>query len=227
MDHVQKHFDILAPEYDIWKKKNWYYYDAVKKLYGNLIPSWSRVLEIGCGTGEILASLKPVFGIGIDVSGEMIKRAENKYAGVRNLSFQHSDITNFVIRESFDYIFLADVIEHLSDVSLAIRSMERLMHSGTTLIVSMANPVWEPILMLAEKFHMKMPEGPHTRISSKELIHFCSGASLQLVGRDYALLFPKYIPLFSNLVNNIGGRIPFLRRLGVITVFVFKQKERI
>ncbi len=92
MDHIQKHFDILAPEYDTWKKRNRYYYDAVKKVYGNLIPSGARVLEIGCGTGEILASLKPVFGVGIDVSGEMIKRAQQKYAQQKNLVFYHVDV---------------------------------------------------------------------------------------------------------------------------------------
>ncbi len=144
---------------------------------------------------------------------------ESKF-GDLDVAQKYGNATPF-FSAGFDYIFLADVIEHLSNVSGAIRSVARLMHPETTLIVSMANPLWEPLLMLAEKLHMKMPEGPHTRISAKELISFCNEAGLRLVQRDYALLFPKYIPIFSNLVNRVGGSIPLFRRFGVITVFVF------
>ncbi|MBU6415091.1 methyltransferase domain-containing protein [Patescibacteria group bacterium] len=221
MDVVENHFDNLAAEYDFWKKKNWYYYDAVKKVYAGLIPSGSRVLEIGCGTGDILASLNPPLGIGIDASGGMIRRAQKKYAHAKNLLFQHIDIANFSSNETFDYIFLADVIEHLPDVSAAIRSVARLMRSDTNLIISMANPLWEPALMLAEKLHLKMPEGPHTRISARELIAINKSYGLILKKRKYVLPFPVHIPFFSNFFNFTIERMPFINKTGVIMVFVF------
>lgn len=221
MDVIEKHFDGIVGEYDFWKRKNWYYYAAVKRIYKRLILEHSRVLEVGCGTGEILASLNPTVGVGIDVSGGMVKRAREKYTGAKNLLFQHSDIIGFQTTESFDYIFLADVIEHLLDAPASIRAIARLMRPDTKLVVSMANPLWEPVLLFAEKLHMKMPEGPHTRISGKALVGICRDAGMTLVKRDFALLFPKYIPFFSNIVNAVGEHIPFVRRLGVITVFVF------
>lgn len=221
MASVEKHFDNLAGEYDFWKKKNWYYYDAVKKVYRGLIPSGSRVLEIGCGTGDILESLKPSFGVGIDVSGEMIQRAQGKYAHAKNLSFRRADITTFASNETFDYIFLADVIEHLPDVSAAIRSVARLMRPDTALVISMANPLWEPLLMLAEKFGMKMPEGPHTRISARELIAVGKSYGLILKKRKYVLPFPVRIPFFSDFFNVTVERIPLINKTGVIMVFVF------
>lgn len=223
MDHVQQHFDGLAGEYDFWKKKNWYYYDAVKKVYAGFIPAGSRILEIGCGTGEILASLKPSFGVGIDISGGMIKWAQEKYVNASNLLFRHADIATFESFETFDYIFLADVIEHLPDVSVAIRSVARLMRPDTALIISMANPLWEPVLMLAEKFHMKMPEGPHARISARELIDIGKQYELVLKKRKYVLPFPVYIPFFSDPFNFMVERIPVINKIGVIMIFVFKK----
>lgn len=56
-------FDSLAPKRDIWKKKNHYYHSQIEKLFQFLIPSGKKVLEIGCGTGDLLASVKPRYGI--------------------------------------------------------------------------------------------------------------------------------------------------------------------
>jgi len=58
-EEVQSHFDGIASEYDYWKKKNAYYHSTIKAFLGKIIPKESHVLEIGCGTGEILAYLRP------------------------------------------------------------------------------------------------------------------------------------------------------------------------
>src|ERR1700755_899345 len=51
-----------------------------------LIPEGARVLEIGCGTGDTLAALKPSYGVGVDFSAGMIGEARKA----------HPDLTFFV-----------------------------------------------------------------------------------------------------------------------------------
>ena len=55
----------------------------------NALDTAPRVLEIGCGTGALLRALSPRIsaGIGVDVSGAMIARAEAALAPRSNLSF--------------------------------------------------------------------------------------------------------------------------------------------
>ncbi len=128
----------------------------------------SKILDIGCGTGEILAYFLPRRGLGVDLSEKMIRSAREKYGQNKNLFFKVGDIEKQAIEGNFDYILLNDVIEHLMDIERAFENISRSMTSQTTLVVSMANPWWEPLLMILEKLHLKMPEGPHKRISEGE-----------------------------------------------------------
>ena len=42
-----------------------------------LIPPGKRVLELGCGRGELLAALQPSYGVGVDFSAKTIARAKS------------------------------------------------------------------------------------------------------------------------------------------------------
>src|SRR5260370_40720790 len=61
------------------RKSSNYYHRRLTEIYKFLIPPGQRVLEIGCGDGGLLASLKPSEGIGIDFSPEMVARARSKH----------------------------------------------------------------------------------------------------------------------------------------------------
>jgi len=76
---VKMHFNEIAKDYDFWKKKNRYYYEQLKDFYQENIPRDKSVLELGCGTGEILDCVKPAHGVGCDISEEMVKIAQNKF----------------------------------------------------------------------------------------------------------------------------------------------------
>ena len=64
-------FDRLAVRRGKWIKKNSYYYSELVRFLKYNIPSGSSVLEIGCGTGYLLNSLKPRRGVGVDISPQM------------------------------------------------------------------------------------------------------------------------------------------------------------
>jgi 2-polyprenyl-3-methyl-5-hydroxy-6-metoxy-1,4-benzoquinol methylase len=167
---IKTHFDKLAPVYDEYKKRNRLYYDALKNTVKSLITkNKNRILDIGCGTGSILAFLNPDKGIGIDVSRKMIKQAQFKYKSNRRLQFVTHNIEKAPFRGEFDYVLLLDVIEHLKDKKQAIENITRTMNDKSVLILSMVNPFFEPLLMLLERLHLKMPEGPHVRIGEREL----------------------------------------------------------
>jgi len=109
----KSHWDGIAQQLDHWNGWGGYYRNRLRRIYQFHIPPAMNVLEIGCARGDLLASLKPIRGVGIDLSSEMIKRANQRHP---NLVFMQGDIHKIELDEKFDYIILSDLINDLWDV---------------------------------------------------------------------------------------------------------------
>lgn len=220
---IQKHFDFIAPRYDHWKRKSWYYYFCIKKLFASYISRGKRVVELGCATGDVLASLAPSYGLGIDISAGMIKRAMKKH---KNLIFKRQNVESLSLKDHFDYLIMADLVDHLPDIDLALRSVYRSIDKNAKVIVSTINPLWEPLLNLAEKMHLKMPEGEHNWVQLSDLINLAELAGFSVFESGYRVLIPIYIPLVSNFVNSLFYKIPLLSGIGFVQFVVMVKKSR-
>lgn len=219
---VEEHFDDIAQTYDYWKSKNWFYYKNLEDVARRYSVHAHSVLDAGCGTGTILSKLdvnKKRYGI--DISQQMIDIARNRY-GTLGIEFSKGDIADINVGE-FDTVLFFDVIEHVESPEKILTGLARSVTKDGVVVISMANPLWEGILMIAEKLHMKMPEGPHYRIPASELIALASKQGLRVYAREWRLLFPKYIPVFSFLMNDVIGAFPGIRRLSCVEIFVFKK----
>jgi len=219
MSTSEQHFDEIAKEYDYWKSKNWYYYQNLKALYRSFIPLQSKVWEIGCGTGDILAYLEPSDGYGTDISQEMINIANKKHGNNPNLKYGALDIIKLNEIKNYEYIFMADVLEHVEDLNGFFAALKRITKPGVKIIISVANPLWEPVLMLSEKLGMKMPEGPHWRLSIKQNEEIFRKNGFKIKEKGYRLLIPKKLP-GSDWVNIRFSKIPVLSKMGFVIYWV-------
>ena len=85
------------------------------EIYQNLVPSGSRVLELGCGYGDSLAAVKPSHGVGVDFSPAMLEIARQRHP---DITFVEADAHEFDSSETFDVIILSDLVDDLWDVGL-------------------------------------------------------------------------------------------------------------
>ena len=93
-----------------------YYHRRLTEIFQFLTAPKHRILEIGCGQGDLLASLNPLVGVGIDFSSEMIRKAKIRHP---DLDFQVMDVHNLEqldIDEPFDFIIMSDLVNDLWDV---------------------------------------------------------------------------------------------------------------
>lgn len=190
---VNVHFNQIAKDYDYYKIKNNFYYINLKRLLKKLVLIDKQLLEFGCGTGDLISYLNPKSGVGYDPSVEMIKIAKTKH---KKIKF-YSELP----KSKFDYVFMSDVIEHLEFPEKEFKRIKMILNVNGKLLITMANPIWEPVLMLAEKFKLKMPEGPHKRIVFKDIENLTNKIGMKVTRHDYKLLVPvklKYITTFFN-----------------------------
>lgn len=218
-DGTQEHFDRVAVDYDRWKAKAHYYYGFVKTALAEVVPRASRVCEMGCGTGDLLASLAPAEGLGTDLSPQMIARARDKYPHLR---FEVHDLLDAPLTERFDYVVSVDVAEHVSDLDRAIATMSEMLEVGGKLVLITPNPAWGRLLEAAERFKLKMPEGDHVWRTHDDLRTAAKRAGLEEKSFRRSLIVPKALPVLRGL-NTAPWADSLRNRWGLMQRSVFAR----
>lgn len=222
---IRDQFETLAPQRREWKQKNSYYYEAQEKHMRFLVPKGKRVLELGCGTGELLASLEPSEGIGIDLSPKMVELAAERFP---NLTFKEGDAEapeTWGVEGTFDCIILSDIAGHLEDIQNCFERLRPYCTSETRIIITYYNFLWEPVLKLAEKVGMKMPQRMGNWLSPGDISNLLYISDFEAVKTDRKLLFPRKFPLVSSFMEVLGS-LPGLNRLCLSNYVVARMRER-
>jgi len=98
--------DGTADERVRWIDSNKYFYDRIKRLLGFIVPSGHRVLEIRCLTGQLLKSVNPQRGVGVEIGQRLVEIASEKHP---EFEFIQSEAEDLELGEQFDYIIFNHV----------------------------------------------------------------------------------------------------------------------
>jgi SAM-dependent methyltransferase len=197
-----------------------YFHGYVARALQSRVVPGQRVLEIGCGSGELLAALAPSRGVGIDLSAPAIRRARERHRG-ENLHFLEGDGGDPALLASlggpFDAIVLVNVVTELADVQATFEALRAVCHPRTRLFIYSYSRVWQPILRIAEALGLKHPPPPADAwLPPEEVGNMLFLADYEVIRRDYQLLLPARVPLVSDLVNRWVGHLPVVEWLTLL-----------
>lgn len=175
-------------------------------LIGDIVQPRSRVLDVGCGDGELLAWLsrhKAVDGRGVEIAGAQVRRAIS-----RGVSAFQGDIDHGLADYpdgTFDYVILSQTLQEVRQPLKVLREMLRV---GNSVIVTFPNyGHWS--VRVAHLFTGRAPKTklfPHEWHNSPS-IHFLTIDDFRLMVESQNWIVEKAVYLAGR------SRIPVLPNL--------------
>lgn len=218
---IRERFDRLASKRESWQRRASYYYNDQRRYLRFLIPEGLRVLEIGCGLGDQLASLKPRRGLGLDLSEAMVKEASSRHP---ELEFLVGDGEALALNETFDVVLLVDLVGHVLDVEATLKELRSCCTPTTRVVIAYYNFLWEPFLRLLEQVGLKMPQGEQNWLSPGDIRNLLRLADYEVVKAERRLLMPMGIPILSTMANRLLAHLPGLNHLCLCQYMVARMR---
>src|SRR5882757_3570420 len=218
---LREHIDATLDEIESWRKYNAAYHEDDRKFMRFLIPPGKRVLELGCGRGDLLASLKPSYGVGIDFGAETIAKANVRYPG---LYFVLGDVedpdTLAAIEGPFDYIVIADTIGMFEDIDGTLRMIHQVCAPSTRIIISYYSHLWEPVLKAAEALNLRRKQPRINYIATTDFLNLMDLADFEVISTEQRQLLPQRWLGLGPLINRFIAPLPGIRKLCLRTYLV-------
>ena len=197
---VSEYFDAFAPDEQRWRGRNRAYYRLVEQIARFHIPRGRRVLELGSGSGDLLAALEPSVGVGVDVSPGMVALARSRHPHLR---FENAAGEELDLGETFDIVVLSDLLPYVQDLVALFEAVRRHAHPGTRVVISSYSRLWRPVIRLAEVLRLKPRKPMRNWVSPGDVVNLLELSGLERVSTTRRVLLPKRVPLLSFVLNGV------------------------
>ncbi|MBN1973907.1 MAG: glycosyltransferase [Sedimentisphaerales bacterium] len=204
-----------TPEY--WRGKNSYYYTWLDKVYASNVRAGSRVLHIGCEAGDLLAAVKPSYGVGIDSDEETIELAGQRFP---NFHFEVQDPHEIHLEGTFDYILICNSLGCWSDIQLVLENLRSLTHEDTRIIITYYSYLWEGLLRAGSFLGMRRSNSYQNWLPPEDIINILYLSDYDTIRSESMMMIPKWIPILSVFCNRILSLLPGFRALNLINLVI-------
>ena len=166
------------------------------------------VLELGCGTGEMIGKLKGKRRVGIDFSPAMIEQGKKQFPDVEFHCMNAEDIG---LNEKFDLVIISNLVGYLDDIEKVFLELHKVCHPETKIIVTYYNYAWEPLLKLAEWLGLKSAMTNSNWLTLKDINNLLYVSGFNAYRNLRRMLLPIYIPIISPLFNRYIAKLPLFK----------------
>lgn len=194
----QEHWDAIArsqPDETFFSRE---YHRRLRELYCSMISPGLNVLEIGCGRGDLLAAVRPLKGVGVDFSTEMLAQARLRHP---ELSFIQAEAHDLELEVRFDVVILSDLINDLWDVQTVLEQVRRLCKPDARLILNFHSRVYQPALNLAGTLGLARRLLPQNWLTPEDVANLLSLSGYDLIRQQREILFTFPLPILRELLN--------------------------
>ena len=214
---IRTHFEATSPLG--WAARG--YRKLLARYYQLLIPASARVLEIGCGDGELLSRMSQQQVTGIDLSQKAVNRARSR---IPTGSFHVQAGENLSLNGPFDAIIVSDTLNLAIDVQKLLERAQTVSTQETRLILNYHSNLWSPLFSLADWVGIRERTPRSNWLSTADVKNLLMLAGWEPVRTEHRILVPFYLGGLGQLINRILA--PILP-LFCLTVFIIARPRRL
>ena len=174
-----------------------------------MIPPGARVLEIGCGVGDLLGDLPGIEMTGVDLSEVQVARAGQRFPRGRFhvQAGEHLDLPG----EKFDVVIVSDTINYAADAQAMLERIHSVSTPDTRLILNFQSNLWRPMLRFARMTGISRPTPDSSWLAAKDVVNLLQLSGWEVIRHDHRLLLPVSMAGLDRLLNRfLAPLIPWL-----------------
>lgn len=181
---VREFYDTAPPE-NKWGARQ--YRRLLASYYNRLIPPDAQVLEIGCGSGELLSLIRAAKKTGIDLSERQLAAARQR---VPEADFLVQGGEELSLAATYDVIIVSDTLNLAADVQHLLEHLHAVATPSTRLIINFQNTLWRPLLSFAAWSGAKARQPQNSWLATSDVMNLLHLAGWEVVSRQNRILVP-------------------------------------
>ncbi len=220
-DERRRYWDQVAGGAGGWQPLRTSYQRRLSEIYRFLIPPGKRVLEVGCSRGDLLAAVRPSYGVGIDLSPKMVAAAKAKYP---ELHFIEGDALTVDLGTEFDYIICSDLVNDVWDVETLFNNLRRHSVPSTRVVLNTYSRVWELPRRLAEKLGLAKKMLTQNWLMMSDVVNLIDLTNFEMIRVGGEILWPVPTPLIGTFFNKFVVKFWPFDQLALTSILVARVR---
>lgn len=195
-----------------------FFHREVNRIVSAHITPNSRLVDVGCADGSLIAEAQPSIAVGIDIDEEVIGRGTDT-TDVVWITKPVEHVASVPLADP-DYVVLSMVLDEVYDAQAILEQVHSWCEPRTRVITVTYSRLWRPILRLAELLRLK-PRKPHeSYLPRQEVNNLLELSGFEITKEQDGVLLPIWTPLISRFVNRWLSPLPLLRSMCLVRITV-------
>lgn len=202
-------------------------FGSFRKMFTALVATHlkdsDRVLDIGCGSGELLAIAGTKDSLGIDIDERAISIASRTAGGKRFLAMPAESLDSLP-EECFDALVLSGVLEQVYDIHTVLQRIRRFCAPSSRIVIASYSKISQPALRLVEILGIRDRCPVENWVPPAEIRNLLEQNGYEAIEEKQFILLPIKVPFISTVVNRWLAPLPILRQFCLVNIITARLR---
>jgi len=194
----------------------------LRETLRRIIPPDASVLDVGCGTGEILAALPNHERVGVTSLPEVAAEARRRHP---DLAIEDGGLASLQAGRKFDAVICNRLSHSVADIRELLANLREHVSEHGRLYLVAYNYLWEVPTRLAEVAGFKLPSPTSNWLSHSDFENLFEITGLESVRFEDRMILPADVPGLSPLLNRYVGKLPGCQRFSMYRIYALRRRE--